>query len=746
MTMVRWRQMLGGLALMTMMMTGASLQAQWTQTNGPTGAALSGVAAEGAERLVLIDDEVHRLVEGEWKRVGTLPQVDEATRSRGDARMMTILDGVLLVQHRGHLLRSTDYGRSFTNVGLASAVFTDGETFYTLTDDPAFREMPAIARSTDGGETFEKTGELPHSSSTPVVYDGALYSAFGYGMTMFRSDDGGENWDTLDMELSFTGRETSAGAQFSKGLVATPSGLFMKVGADVFRSTDGETWRNVTGNLPEPMTIDRIDASDDHVYIVTQMNEAFRYDIDEDSWTKLDVDLVRSVLPTDQGVIVQSVTGGLIEIAATASEGTDLLGGLVRSRVYTMGAVNDVVLTSADGYVYRTEDGGTSWERVEAIEGWSIVTFCTNESTGEVYILDGSSQFGVPLRSSDEGKTWEEFGPVYEWDPTWRRADVHTIVATDDGIFAAISGYGPSKANGGWRAGGVYRSIDGGETWQKVDNGLPYNVETTVPIASMIAVDNVLLVTTPAGTFRSQNGGGNWVPAMNGVSAEDREKPGGALFAIGSTVFKKTSNGFYESDDYGKSWTAIELDLPTGLEYTYNLFSLDGEIYMQSYRPGTGSPLGYFDYHLVKFDGTEWKDITDWQPEGVIFTDMVRAGDMYYAGTQKHGVWSLSRDFSIGSASVDEDRPAPARLDLSVAPNPADDRIGLTLNVPERTTLDLSLVDPLGQVVRHLYSGAISAGTETLEVTTAELTAGTWYIRSVQADGTTTLLPVQIIR
>ena len=734
------------IAGMIMLLCSTIATAQWVQTSGPSGARFAGVTADETTRIAIVGNEVLNYENQTWTTVGSLPEVEEVARHREGTPTMTIVDGALLVHHRGNLLRSTDYGKSFTNITTSSALVTDGSDFYTITDDVSFQTGTSIAHSTDG-VTFTVTGELPGSSSAPALYDGSLYSAFGYGGKIFRSDDKGENWTEIDVTLPREGRETSAGGGFIMHMVGTDHGLYTPSGAEVFFSTDGETWTNVSANLPQPLRITRISANNDYVYIATQSNESFRYSPESETWTKLEVSDARDVISTPQGAVVMTVSGGILGFDGEATEGTDLDGGLIRSTIYAMGAVDDVVLANAQGFVYRSADAGKSWDRVDALAGWNMVTFSTNEATGEIYMLDGSPQFGVPMRSDDKGLTWEEFGPMYEFDNTWRREDVHTIVSTDDAIFAAISLFGPSKANGAWRAGGVYRSDDGGESWKKVDNGLPRNVETTVPIADMIEIDGNLIVTTVAGTYRSDNDGNSWTPAMNGISGADMERKGGQLFTVGSTLFKKMINGFYRSDDYGQSWQAIELDLPTGLEYTFSVFSLDGEIYMQSYKLDATAPLGYFDYYLLKFDGTEWKDVTDWQPEGVLFTDMVRSGDLYYAGTSNHGVWTLSRDFSIGSASVHEDRGnRTIGLELSAAPNPTTDRLALTISSAERTEVRVTLTDPKGEKIEEVHAGTIGSGSTTFEIETTVLAVGTYYVNVTTADGSRSVAPIQVLR
>lgn len=80
---------------------------------------------------------------------------------------------------------------------------------------------------------------------------------------------------------------------------------------------------------------------------------------------------------------------------------------------------------------------------------------------------------------------------------------------------------------------------------------------------------------------------------------------------------------------------------------------------------------------------------------------------------------------------------APAVLELAVSPNPTRGtaRLTLTLDRPQRATVDV--FDPLGRRVAILHEGALSAGSHPFELATAALAPGMYVVRATTEAGVT---------
>ncbi|MEK7765209.1 MAG: hypothetical protein AAB368_03125, partial [bacterium] len=111
------------------------------------------------------------------------------------------------------------------------------------------------------------------------------------------------------------------------------------------------------------------------------------------------------------------------------------------------------------GGLYQSEDGGASWRAVFTGETWPFNVLVTSE--GVVY-CPGTNLW----RSTDRGKTWTQL-THFEHGGTIVGLEVHP---RDPGTVW-ISRTDWDGANSG---GGVFRTRDGGATWEDITGDLPY--------------------------------------------------------------------------------------------------------------------------------------------------------------------------------------------------------------------------------------------------------------------------------
>jgi photosystem II stability/assembly factor-like uncharacterized protein len=130
---------------------------------------------------------------------------------------------------------------------------------------------------------------------------------------------------------------------------------------------------------------------------------------------------------------------------------------------------------------------------------------------------------------------------------------------------------------------GVFKSSDGGSTWQP--RGAISGVLT---IAIDPASPSTVYAGTPRGVRKSQDGGENWTTAglagkIVSVLAVDP--------VTSSTVYAASSDKTYKTIDGGVTWTPLDLQSSSGFGPWINVIAVDPINPSSVYAAGTGSPL-----------------------------------------------------------------------------------------------------------------------------------------------------------
>jgi photosystem II stability/assembly factor-like uncharacterized protein len=235
---------------------------------------------------------------------------------------------------------------------------------------------------------------------------------------------------------------------------------------------------------------------------------------------------------------------------------------------------------SVGGGVWRTTDGGLNWNPLfdkEAVSSVGAIAVAESNrnviyvGTGEACIRGNISYGNGVYKSTDGGKAWTNIG----LKDTQHIASVIIHPRNPDIVLVAALGhaYGPNPERG------VFRTTDGGKTWEKV----LYKDDKTGAIDVVFDPNNPNVVfaalyeaqRTPwslssggpgSGLYKSVDGGATW------KHLEGHGLPGGIMGRIGVSVSGADSNrvyalieakdasGLYRSDDGADSWTKVNDD------------------------------------------------------------------------------------------------------------------------------------------------------------------------------------------
>jgi photosystem II stability/assembly factor-like uncharacterized protein len=340
------------------------------------------------------------------------------------------------------------------------------------------------------------------------------------------------------------------------------------------------------------------------------------------------------------------------------------------------------VLYASPGYatgVFKTGDGGATWA-ASGLEGLFVYAVVVDPTSSTVFAGTSSGVF----RSLDGGATWTPRGltkgiVALALAPGVPAGKPQTLYAGGDGLYCSTDGGAhwrsirrglptkivaavavhprfssvlyvalPELTDGTAGRGGLFRSVDGGASWQALGQGLPARGALAVAIDPR-APSRVYAGLAGEGLFRSVDGGIHWTAARGGLHALTVQRvtgsgaPGHALYA-GPTVrgvFQYTSPGWLlingrvhsdstgrvavgdalyagvagrleRSDDGGLHWLRIDGGLG-GAEFR-------GPIAVDPVHPGTLYAGTLFDLFKSTDHGEHWQASVD----GLGCTDPVR--------------------------------------------------------------------------------------------------------------------------
>lgn len=181
-------------------------------------------------------------------------------------------------------------------------------------------------------------------------------------------------------------------------------------------------------------------------------------------------------------------------------------------------SIRGVTTSHGDG-VYKSTDAGETWVHVGLPKAGQIARIKIHPQNPDIAFVAVQGQIWGPneergvYRTLDGGRNWEQ---VLKVDPQTGATDLRMDPTNPRILYAAMWEHGrkPWYVLSGGYAGGIFRSRDGGDTWEKLTKGLPKLIgKIGVDVAGSNPKRLYAIVEAApgeGGLYRSDDGGDSW--------------------------------------------------------------------------------------------------------------------------------------------------------------------------------------------------------------------------------------------
>ena len=220
----------------------------------------------------------------------------------------------------------------------------------------------------------------------------------------------------------------------------------------------------------------------------------------------------------------------------------DQIRSVVVSPILGPGNAQMVYAATRGGSVGRSSDGGAHWQVEQLPGGRPLITLALDTGRPST-LLASTFGDGRLLLSTDAGLSW---GSPRQNIPPYTVVDVFAVSPVDpDVLFAGTNT-------------GIYKTLDGGHTWQGHSRGLPAGITITALAIDPLHGTHVLAADYFGHIYRSLDGGISWLQtqtpfqvASSAVNAllYDPARPGSVVAGLTG------SSSIATSTDQGASWS-----------------------------------------------------------------------------------------------------------------------------------------------------------------------------------------------
>ena len=320
-----------------------------------------------------------------------------------------------------------------------------------------------------------------------------------------------------------------------------------------------------------------------------------------------------------------------------------------------MSRVRVLVGTRKGAFILESDGLRQKWEVSGPLfAGWEIYHLTGSPvNPDRLYASQSNGWFGQTVqRSDDGGKTWEAVGNQFVYDGVpgthqWYDGTQHPWE------FARVWHFEPSLTDpdtvyAGVEDAALFRSTDGGHTWQELSGLRLHNSGPSwQPGAGGLCLHTVILdpsnanrifvAISAAGAFRSDDGGQTWKPINRGLHSNFMPDPdaevGHCVHRIAmhpsrpGVLFMQKHWDIMRSDDAGDSWREVSGALPSDFGFPIIVHAHEPEtVYVVPIKSDSEHypPEGKLRVYRSRTGGNEWEALTKGLPQSNCFVNVLR--------------------------------------------------------------------------------------------------------------------------